>query len=70
MTIEQFAKSVLEQEKNTPPLLQALQALRSSDLDQIRDPGNGLLCDGWIPWGNDTPAQTPQSYVKKPELRC
>ena len=70
MTIEQFAKSVMEQERNPPPFAQALQALRSLELDQIQDPRNGLLCDGWIPWGIDTPAQIPELYVKKPELRC
>ena len=67
MTIEQFAKSLLEP-KNPSPLLQALDALRSCDLDQLRNPEQ-LSFNGWIPWGEDTPAQNPQSYVKRPELR-
>ena len=68
MTMEQFAQSMSTMEEKPSPLLQALQALRSCELDEIRD-SSGLFCD-WIPWGDDTPAQTPQIYVKRPELRC
>jgi hypothetical protein len=60
----------VEQERNPQLLAQALQALCSLELDQIQDPKKGLLCDGWIPWGIDTPPQIPELYVKKPELRC
>lgn len=59
MTMEQFAKSVLEQ-GNPSPLLQALQALRSCDLDQLRDPRNGFFCGDWIPWGTTLPSSPPR----------
>ena len=65
MTMEQFAKSMLEQE-NPSPLLQALQALRSRNLEQVRE--NGYFLD-WTPWSGNSPAQPPQIYVMKPEIR-
>lgn len=69
MTIEQFAKSVPELEKSSAPLLQALHALRMCDLGQVRNPENGYFCE-WSYWTDDGSVQTPQTYVKKPELRC
>lgn len=68
MTIQQFAQQ-LEQKGSPSPLLEALQAVRACDLDQLRGPGNGLQC-GWIVWEDDGGgAQTPQAYVMRPELR-
>lgn len=49
MTMEQFAKSMLEQE-NPSALLKALQALRSRDLDHLQNPDNGFTDGDWVTW--------------------
>lgn len=65
MTIQQFANQLQQGEES--PLLAALQSIRSSDLDQLREP-DGLQC-GWVVWEDDGLAETPQTYVLRPELR-
>lgn len=68
MTIQQFADQ-LEQKGSLPPFLEALQAVRECDLDQLRGSGNGLQC-GWVVWDDGGGlAQTPQTYAMRPELR-
>lgn len=67
MTIHQFAKH-LEQEGDLSPLLEAVQALRACELDQIRRPKEGLYA-GWVVWEEEGLAQTPQTLVTRPELR-
>lgn len=67
MTIQQFANQ-LQQGEDLSPLVAALQAIRSCDLDQLREP-EGLQC-GWVVWEDDGGiAETPQTYVLRPELR-
>ncbi|HWM92007.1 MAG TPA: hypothetical protein VN493_14685 [Thermoanaerobaculia bacterium] len=66
MTIHQFAKQL--ERGGRSPLLEAVQALRTRDLDQLRGPGEGLFT-GWTVWEEGIPAQTPQTYAARPELR-
>jgi hypothetical protein len=66
MTIQQFANQLQQVEES--PLRAALQSIRSCDLDQLREQ-NGLQC-GWVVWEDDGGlAETPQTYVLRPELR-
>lgn len=61
MTIQEFSV-LLEKGKEAPPLMQALQALRTFTPEQIRaEP----LTD-WTPWSED---RAPQALLEKPELR-
>ena len=60
MTMEQFAKAMSQQE-DLSPLLQALQNLRSRELDELRDHEIKYLCD-WAVW-------PPFAYVEQPEIR-
>jgi hypothetical protein len=57
MTMEQFAKSLSEQE-NASPLLRALQDLRWWEPDQLRE--QGYFCE-WLPW-------PPMNHPAKPEI--
>lgn len=67
MTIQQFANQ-LQQKEDLSPLLAALQSVSSCDLDQMKE-SNGLQC-GWVVWEDDGGlAETPQTYVLRPELR-
>ena len=68
MDIQQFAKQ-LEQEAGPSQLMEALQALRTCSVDQLRDRMRGGLLLDWTPWSDDGLAQTPQIYVQRPELR-
>jgi hypothetical protein len=67
MTIQQFAEQ-LKQTGDLPPLLEAVQALRTRDLDQLRGPREGLFA-GWTVWEEDSLAQTPKADVTRLELR-
>jgi hypothetical protein len=68
MDIQQFAKQ-LEQEAGPSQLMEALQTLRMCSADQLRDRMRGGLMLDWNPWSDHGLAQTPQIYVKRPELR-
>lgn len=55
MSIEQFAQS-LDKKEDQSPLLEALRALRTANVEQFQDAG----FDGWIPWG----VQDPPAFAK------
>lgn len=62
MNIQEFARQ-LGREDHPSHMIQALQALRSFDLERFR----GLEAAGpeWAPWADEQ----PRSYAERPELR-
>ena len=63
MEIHQFAEQ-LKQKANPSPLMKALEALRTCNLDQLRDHMKGEMFGAW--WQGDDLAQTPQTSVLRP----
>lgn len=59
MTIQEFSVQ-LEQSQEGAPLLQALQALRTCPLEQLRE----ISLAGWNPW-----MDSPRAVLDQPELR-